>query len=130
MKLHYLVAVISFFELQHVDEYLYASGAGLTREDVAVLEEYDRQIRGSYCEPTCGACLDSCPEGLRVDDVLRHRMYFEDYGWEKEAMRLYSKLEKDASVCLSCSAPCTGTCPLDIEIQKRTVGAHQLLTLS
>jgi predicted aldo/keto reductase-like oxidoreductase len=123
-------AVISFFEPQHVDEYLYASGKGMTREDVAVLEEYDRQIRGSYCEPTCGECLSSCPEGLRVDDVLRHRMYFEDYGWEKEAMRLYSKLEKDASVCLSCSAPCTGTCPLEIEIQKRTVEAHQLLTLS
>ena len=35
-------------------------------------------------------------------------MYFEDYGWEKEGMRLYSKLEKNASVCASCSAPCLG----------------------
>jgi aryl-alcohol dehydrogenase-like predicted oxidoreductase len=123
-------AVISFFELQHVDEYLYASGSGLVPADVAILEEYDRQIRGSYCEPTCGVCLDSCPEGLRVDDVLRHRMYFEDYGWEKQAMIQYSKLAKNASVCLSCSAPCAGTCPSGIDIQARTLGAHDLLTLS
>jgi predicted aldo/keto reductase-like oxidoreductase len=123
-------AVISFFELQHVDEYLYASGRGLVPADVAILEEYDRQIRGTYCEPTCGICLDSCPEQLRVDDVLRHRMYFEDYGWEKLAMSQYSKLEKNASVCLSCSAPCAGTCPSGIDIQARTLGAHDLLTLS
>ncbi len=123
-------AVISFFELQHVDEYLYASGKALKPADVAIVTEYDRQIRGTYCEPTCGVCLDSCPEQLRVDDVLRHRMYFEDYGWEKDAMRQYSKLSKNASVCLSCSAPCAGTCPSGIDIQARTVGAHELLTMS
>jgi predicted aldo/keto reductase-like oxidoreductase len=121
-------AVISFFELQHVDEYLYASGRGLSQRDVAILEEYDRQIRGSYCEPHCGACLDSCPENLAIPDVLRHRMYFEDYGREKEAMRLYSRLEKQASVCVSCSAPCTGTCPVGISIRERAIGAHELLT--
>ena len=121
-------AVISFFELQHVDEYLYASGRRLSQQDVAILEEYDRQIRGSYCEPHCGACLDSCPENLAIPDVLRHRMYFEDYGREKEAMRLYSLLEKQASVCVSCSAPCTGTCPVGIPIRERTIGAHELLT--
>ena len=121
-------AVISFFELQHVDEYLYASGRGVNPRDVSILQEYDRQILGSYCSPHCGACLDSCPEKLQIHDVLRHRMYFEDYGWQKEAMRLYSSLEKQASVCVSCSAPCTGTCPVGISIQERTIGAHNLLT--
>ena len=57
-------------------------------------------------------------------------MYFEDYGWEKEGMRLYSQLAKNASVCASCSAPCLGTCPLEIRIQERMTGAHELLTLS
>jgi len=123
-------AVISFFEPQHVDEYLFASGKALTPEDVSILEKYDRQILGSYCAPHCGACLDSCSEGLPVHDVLRHRMYFEDYGWEKEGIRLYSQLQKNAAVCESCSAPCLGACPIGVPIQERMIGAHRLLELS
>ncbi len=122
-------AVISFFETQHVDEYLYASGKQLDPRDMALLRRYDRAIAGTHCAPHCGVCLDSCPEGLPIHDILRHRMYFEDYGWEKEGLRLYSKLEKNASVCVSCSAPCTGHCPVGIPIQERTTGAHELLTL-
>ena len=75
-------AVISFFEFQHVDEYLQASGGEVTPDDLALLGEYDRQIAGSYCSPHCGKCLDHCPEGLAIPDVLRHRMYFEVYGDE------------------------------------------------
>lgn len=122
-------AVISFFELQHVDEYLSASGRPLTPTDVAILEEYDRQIAGSYCGPHCGACLGSCPEELPIHDVLRQRMYFEDYGWEKEGMRLYGQLEKNASVCASCSAPCLRSCPVGIQIPERMSGAHELLSI-
>ncbi len=122
-------AVISFFELQHVDEYLFASGKRPTQRDLAILRKYDEQIVGTYCAPHCGVCLDSCPEQLRIHDVLRHRMYFEDYGWEKEAMRLYAGLERDASVCAGCSAPCLGSCPVGIPIQERVGGAHTLLSL-
>jgi uncharacterized protein len=122
-------AVISFFEFQHVDEYLRASGGPLRPEDIAILETYDRLIAGSYCAPHCGACLSSCPEQLAIDDVLRHRMYFEDYGDQKEAMRLYARLGKNASVCVSCSAPCTGVCPIGVPIQERMIGAHELLQL-
>ena len=123
-------AVISFFEMQHIDEYLYASGQTLTREDVAILDRYDRAVVGSYCAPHCGACLDSCPENVPIHDVLRHRMYFEDYRSEKEAMALYAKLEVNASACAGCSAPCLGSCPLGIPIPERTKGAHELLSLS
>jgi hypothetical protein len=122
-------AVISFFELQHLDEYLYASGRELSSRDLAVLRKYDREIVGSYCQPHCGRCLDHCPEGLPIHDVLRYRMYFEDYGWEKEGMRLYSKLATNASVCAGCSAPCLGSCPAGIAIPERTQEAHRLLTL-
>jgi predicted aldo/keto reductase-like oxidoreductase len=122
-------AVISFFELQHVDEFLYASGKELTRADVAILEKYDGLIAGTHCAPHCGVCLGSCPEQLPIDDVLRHRMYFEDYGQEKEAMRLYAQLETNASVCVGCSAPCAGSCPIGIDIPERVAGAHELLTV-
>ena len=121
-------AVISFFEMQHLDEYLYASGQKMTNEDVAILERYDRGIIGSYCAPHCGACLDSCPEGVPIADVLRHRMYFEDYKDERNAMELYSKLPVNASACDGCAAPCLGSCPVGIDIADRVQGAHALLT--
>ncbi len=125
-------AVISFFELQHVDEYLHASGGQVTERDLAILEKYDRQILGSYCAPHCGDCLSSCPEELPIHDVLRYRMYFEDYGWEKEGMRLYGALDanKRAEVCASCAAPCLGSCPTGIPIPERMAGAHELLTIT
>ncbi len=123
-------AVISFFEMQHIDEYLYASGRTLTNQDVAILDRYDRAVAGTYCAPHCGVCLDSCPEDVPIHDVLRHRMYFEDYRSEKEAMALYAKLEINASVCEGCSAPCLGSCPLGILIPERTRGAHEMLTIS
>jgi predicted aldo/keto reductase-like oxidoreductase len=119
--------VISFYELQHVDEYLVASGGQLSADDVAVLERYDQQIVGSYCAPHCGACLESCPENLAIQDVLRYRMYSEDYGWHREGARLYAKLDTNASVCTSCSGPCLGSCPVGVPIPERTRDAHRLL---
>ena len=123
-------AVISFFEPQHVDEYLAASGKPLTPDQLAVLEEYDRQIAGTYCGPHCGACLSACPEELAIHDILRHRMYFEDYGWEKEGIRLYGQLDNKASACAGCDAPCMGSCPVGIHIPERLTRAHELLTVA
>lgn len=120
--------VISLWERAQLDEFLYASGKVPTREDLAILERYRALTRGSHCLPHCGACLDHCPEGVPIHDVLRQRMYFEDYGAEKEAMRGYAALEVRADACASCAAPCAGSCPHDIDIPERTREAHRLLT--
>ncbi len=122
--------VVSFFENPQIDEYLYASGSKLTKQDLEVLEQYDRLIAGTHCFAHCGTCLDTCPEQVAINDVLRHRMYFEDYGDQKQAMQLYARLDKKADICLTCPAPCTGACPANIPIQERMVGAHELLTMA
>jgi len=123
--------VISFWRPAHVDEYLYASGHApgrdLTHADRATLDEYDRRIAGRHCAPHCGACLASCPAGLAIDDVLRHKMYFEDYGDEREAMRQYALLDVRADVCTGCAAPCAKACPLGVPIPEATQAAHRLL---
>ncbi len=121
--------VISLWESGQLDEFLYASGQRPEARDLAVLERYQQLTSARHCRPHCGACLGSCPEGVPIDDVLRYRMYFEDFGAEKEAMRLYAKLESDASVCRGCPAPCLSACPDGIPIAERTRGAHDLLTL-
>ncbi|MFQ5515013.1 MAG: aldo/keto reductase [Myxococcota bacterium] len=121
--------VVSFFEHRHVDEYLYASGRAPTAEDRALLQRYDEAIAGKHCFAHCGACLSHCPEGLPIHDVLRYRMYFEDYRDEKEAMRLYARLAKGAEVCVGCPAPCQGRCPHGVPIRERMMGAHRMLQL-
>ncbi len=122
--------VISFHNEQHLDEYLYASGQSLTANDIAVLEKYDALIAGTHCFQHCGACLSTCPAEVPIHDVLRHRMYFEDYGDQKQAIQGYAKLERDASACIDCAAPCTNACPHGIPIRERMTGAHEMLTLA
>jgi predicted aldo/keto reductase-like oxidoreductase len=122
--------VVSFFETKQVDEYLYASGKSLTSNDVAVLDHYDELIAGTHCFAHCGDCLSSCPVSLPINDILRQRMYFEDYGDQKQAMELYAALDKKADVCLGCSAPCESACPEGIPIKERMLGAHEKLSLA
>jgi hypothetical protein len=121
--------VVSFFEPQHLDEYIFASGTALATQDHALLQSYDEAIAGTYCPPHCGACLTHCSEDLAVNDVLRYRMYFEDYGLEKRGIQHYLQLGKNASACLGCAAPCTGHCPVGIPIQQRMLEAHELLSV-
>jgi len=119
--------VVSFTKVVQVDEYVYASGSAVRPADVALLERYDQLTAGDYCQPHCGLCLDSCAYQLPINDVLRYRMYFKDYGWEKEGMRLYGKLDRNAGACLDCAAPCAHTCPIGVPIRQKMLDAHELL---
>ncbi|HEY8493046.1 MAG TPA: aldo/keto reductase [Myxococcota bacterium] len=125
---HVSCLVISFRQLGDVDEYLAASGTAPDARDHALLRAYDEAIAGRHCAPHCGRCLDSCPAGLPIADVLRYRMYHEDYGWAERARSAYARLGRDASSCIGCAAPCTGACPLGIPIQQRMLESHRLLT--
>ena len=122
--------VISLWETAQLDEFLYASGKRPDARDLAVLERYEELTAGTVCRPHCGVCLGSCPEGLPIHDVLRHRMYFEDYGAEKEGIRRYAALGKKADVCAGCSAPCADACPDGISIPQRMRETHELLHLA
>jgi aryl-alcohol dehydrogenase-like predicted oxidoreductase len=121
--------VVSFAKPQHVDEYLAASGTELTPADEARLRTYDTLVAGDYCQPHCGLCLPSCPHDLAVNDVLRYRMYAKDYGWEREGMRLYPALDRNAATCLGCPAPCADACPHGVPIRQTMLDAHATLRL-
>ncbi len=124
--------VISIRDFGQIDEYLYASGKAPTASDLALLEKYDGLITRMYCRPGCGACLESCPADVPIDDILRYRMYAENYGQERDAMRAYAKLdpERTAAHCASCSAPCEAACPYEIPIRERLVATHERLRWS
>ncbi len=122
--------VVSISTHEQVEEYLYASGKSVGATDVAVLDKYDRLIAGDYCQPHCGICLGTCPQQVAVNDILRYRMYFKDYGSEKEAMELYAKLDRNATLCDGCSAPCESVCPTQVRIHDNLRDAHALLSFS
>ncbi|HVO25800.1 MAG TPA: aldo/keto reductase [Candidatus Margulisiibacteriota bacterium] len=122
--------VVSMSTYQQVDEYLFASGQPLTTADLNLLEKYDRLVARDYCRPGCGTCLDHCPFGVPVDDVMRYTMYAENYGWEKQAMRLYAQIDpaRRADHCLACAAPCEPACDFGLPIRDKLVRAEQLLS--
>jgi predicted aldo/keto reductase-like oxidoreductase len=98
-----------------VDEYLGASGyGGVTRAEGALLARYG-----------CDACSASCPEGVPIAEVLRTRMYAEDYGDEALAREDYAALGAAASACVGCShRACTGACPFGLAIPELTSRTH------
>ena len=121
--------VVTLSRHDQIDEYLYASGQAVTASDVSLLEKYDRLVAHDYCRPGCGACLDACPYGVPVDDVLRYDMYARNYGQRREAARLYADLDVDrrADHCATCSAPCERTCPFELPIRDKLARAHHRL---
>jgi predicted aldo/keto reductase-like oxidoreductase len=65
----------------------------------------------------CGNCNKVCPRGLPVSDLMRCRMYHEEYGWHEHARAEYAALGVDwkwaARDCAGCSA-CAGVCPVGL----------------
>jgi predicted aldo/keto reductase-like oxidoreductase len=125
--------VVSIAKPSQLDEYLYASGKPLEAKDLALLRRYDELVTHQYCRPGCGECLDACPAGLPIDDVLRYAMYYEGYGSERIAMARYARLARrvpgvaGAEACAGCSAPCQSACPFGIPVRERMVHADRLL---
>ena len=112
-----------------IDEFLVASGgAKVTRRDVDLLQRYVTLNDGTYCRPLCDACEASCPSTVQIADVLRHKMYFEDYGAERMAMEGYARLAHNAAACAGCAHQrCLGSCPYGLPVPELTRRAHRLL---
>ena len=119
--------VISISTPEQIDEYLVASGQKPDGADLARLERYDAATASLYCRPGCGACLDACPHGVAVDDVLRAEMYATRYADAEGGRRLYASLGAPAAQCLGCAAPCAGACPFGLDVAAQTRAAHAAL---
>jgi predicted aldo/keto reductase-like oxidoreductase len=114
--------VISMTSAEQIDEYVVASGASkIAQGDLDLLERYADLRVGNYCMPGCSACRESCPEGVRISEVLRTRMYDVDYGQHALARTEYAALGAAAGTCLTCAhQACLGTCPARVPIAQFT----------
>jgi len=124
--------VVSIDDQRQLDEYLAASGAPVTPGDVALLRRYDRLVANDWCRPGCGECLEACPAGVPIDDVLRWATYYEHYRHERVAIEAYATVaaERRASACAACPAPCEPACPRGISIRAKLRRTHALLMLA
>ena len=116
---------------EDIDEFVAASGdPKLSRRESRSLEGYCSLLDKDYCRPGCDGCLSACPQNVPIHDILRYRLYFNNYGREKYAMGLYSALpeSRNARQCSSCSGPCQGSCSFGIPIKSKLIQAHSELT--
>ena len=114
--------VVSMTSKEMVDEYVEASGSGPPdRGDLALLARYAARNNQTSCLVGCGDCLDACPAGVPISDVLRMRMYELDYRQPEIAAREYARLTPNADACLTCSGlPCANACSSGLSIQNLT----------
>lgn len=112
-----------------VDEYLGASGwEAPTRADLELLERYQARHGATQCRYGCGDCANACPAGVPISDVLRARMYAEDYGDLALARSEYAALGAGAAACLTCPhQACTNACPHGLAIPELTRRAHHAI---
>jgi predicted aldo/keto reductase-like oxidoreductase len=122
--------VITMHSPQQVDEFVAASGsAKVTHHDMELLRRYVEMHDATYCRPNCGTCESACPEQVQIADVLRHKMYYTDYGAERMARQGYSALAHQASACLTCTHQrCLQACPYGLPVPELTRQAHRLLS--
>jgi predicted aldo/keto reductase-like oxidoreductase len=112
-----------------IDEYLGASGwTRLADADLSLLERYEVLNGATQCRYGCSACADSCPSGVPISDVLRVRMYGEDYGERGLARSEYALLGAGASPCPDCTdRSCARACPHGVRIAELTERTHRTL---
>lgn len=122
--------VVTMSSYSHVDEYTAASGQPLNRDDLGVIAAYQEQAGPLYCRISCQSCLDACPRGVAINDVLRYGMYFEDYHREKDAMRHYADLPEARRPlpCSDCEGPCDAACPHGLAVREMLIHAHKILS--
>lgn len=113
-----------------MSHYVKASGQAYTQADQQALEAYAAAHGQTYCRTGCNECGPSCPQGVPIAKVLRHQMYFADYGDEKKALKEYGALPTNAAACADCAQPgCAGACPYGLDIPGLLQEAHEDLSL-
>ncbi len=110
--------IISISSRKQVDEYVAASGSPIAAADLALLDEYQARFSNEVCR-FCNACEPSCPDDVRIADILRFAMYFHDYGQEGRGVESYAKLvaAERAAHCTHCAGFCEAACDYDLPVK-------------
>jgi predicted aldo/keto reductase-like oxidoreductase len=88
----------------------------LNDREAELLEEYAAAMSPEYCRECAGGCVDACPAGVAIPQVMHLTMYERDYGWREYARELYREMPagRPTDACLSCNR-CTAACPWGVD---------------
>lgn len=120
-------AAVGMSTVEDVVEDCAAVTGRLTGMHYRLLEHYAAACTDDYCR-MCETCIPSCPQGIRIPDILRFRMYYKNYGHREDAREYYAGLAEDqrAPACTECGV-CERTCPNRLAIVDKLKEAHELL---
>lgn len=116
--------VCGMTSMTHVAENLKVPQIEFASADARRLER--RAVEVGQCG-FCGTCLEACPVGVAVQDVLRYHSYFRR-GYRASARSAYADLPAScrADACRACGA-CEAACPAGLPIRLRLREAHHAL---
>lgn len=121
--------MITMRTFEHIDEYLQASGQKLTKQDTDVLKKYVKAVDNRFCRIGCSTCLASCPHDVKIHDIMRFGMYYENYGEHGRAKLDYARMKDRyrANPCGTCEGYCESGCPHRLGIRERLLRYDNLL---
>jgi predicted aldo/keto reductase-like oxidoreductase len=124
-------ACISVWSFDSIDKIVALSGTQLTAPADEFLQRSRSALEGEYCRHGCVECMASCPFNVPVSNIMRYAYYFDVQGRERHAMSQYEALDgTGASPCKDCAGLCAGACPYGLDIQRKMLQVHHLLTLA
>jgi uncharacterized protein len=142
--------IVTMKSQEQIDEYLGASGSNAaTAADFGILRCYEAMNGRMECRYGCNDCVDACPLGVPIADVMRVRMYAEDYDDLELARSTYRTLRRTsarvagsaaglpgtgsagdhiegvAAACLDCAhKACRSSCTYGLDVAAFAVRAH------
>jgi predicted aldo/keto reductase-like oxidoreductase len=130
LSLDGVTAIVSNFKnFDQMRENLSASGAPMQKSEVEAITLALLNAPRNYRDCiTCGECRGACPGELAVDDIMRYRMYAEDYGDYHIARQHYADLpaEWKAIVASGKGIP-ADACPYGLSVAAELKQAHRWL---
>jgi len=116
--------VCGMSNMRHVTENLSVPGMKLAARQAAHLE---RVAAASGVCGFCGTCVDVCPNGVAVQDVLRFGGYYL-HGYRAAARAQYAALApaRRADACRGCGA-CEAACPGRVHVRQALREVHHAL---
>ena len=116
--------VCGMTNMTHVEENLKVPAIDLAAGDVGRFRDV---AAASHACGFCGTCLDACPNGIAVQDILRFHCYWGN-GYRSAARAQYAALppERRVPACRDCGT-CEEACPMRVPVRRRLREAHHVL---
>lgn len=130
LSLDGVTSVVSAFKnFDQMRENLSASGAPMQKSEVEAITLALLNAPRNYRDCiTCGECRGACPGELAVDDIMRFRMYAEDYGDYHLARQHYADLPADwKTLVASGTGIPDDACPYGLSVAAELKQAHRWL---